>query len=79
MQNEASIIEEQINGVILYGILIENEDRKFRFPNISEDREEVVSLLKRISNDVSPEHYNDIIRDHIIGKAYDKLISNGLA
>lgn len=75
---KAEIIEEQINDTTLFGIIIETEDRKFRFPYISESKDEVIALLNRLKKDISPMHYNDIIEDYIIGKAYDRLKDNGL-
>lgn len=74
-----SIIEEQINNKIIYGIVIENESCKLRFPYISENKDNVTDLLSSIPDDISADHIKDIIKDFIMGKAYDKLIMNNLA
>ncbi len=74
-----SIIEEQINNKTVYGVEIENESCKLRFPYISENKSNVKDLLSSIPDDISSEHIKDIIKDFIMGNAYDKLIKNNLA
>lgn len=74
-----TLIEEQINNRRIFGIVIENESCNLRFPYISEDEAVVRDLLCAIPDDVSVDHIRDIIKDFIIGKAYDSLILNDLA
>ncbi len=74
-----TIIKEQINNRTIYGAVIENESCELRFPYISESEESVENLLLSIPDDISTEHIKDIIKDYIMGKAYDKLIMNDLA
>lgn len=74
-----TIIKEQIDNKNYYGLVIENESCELRFPYISENEQVVAELLSSIPDDVSTDHIKDIIRDHIMGKAYDKLIMNDLA
>ncbi len=73
------LIEEQTDNKSIFGIAVENESCELRFPYISENKENVETLLSSIPDDISEEHIKDIIKDFILGKAYDKLIKNDLA
>lgn len=79
MNFSTKIIEEQIDNIIKYGVVIERNDCEFRFSNISENKRNVENLLSGLSEDISPTHYGDIIRDFIIGEAYEKLSENNIA
>ena len=74
-----NIIEEQNDNKSIFGVTLENESCELRFPYISENRETVETLLSSIPDDISEAHIKDIIKDFIMGKAYDKLIKNDLA
>ena len=79
MSFSKKIIEEQVDNIKKYGVVIKRNDCEFRFSNISENKTNVENLLSGLSEDISPTHYGDIIRDFIVGEAYEKLSENNIA
>ena len=64
-----------------FGVNVRTTDgREYAYPDVSASRRDAERLLLRfLSDDISPIHYNDIARDYIIELAYERLERNGLA
>lgn len=79
MINKITVVEEQSADGEMYGLEITVNDKVFRYKDISSNKNEIEQLKTRLSNEnISEKHVNDIIKDFIIGKAYDRLILNGI-
>ena len=73
------IIKSTKNNKTFFGLIITADDKEYSFPFISESRNDVEKIADNFkNNDISPVHYNEIISDYFIGKAYDSLIENAL-
>ena len=76
---KAEIISESIKDVKAYGILVTIDNETLCFNGLTERQNEIDSLQSRINNsDMTKEHLNDVIKDFIIGNAYERLILNNL-
>ena len=65
----------------VYGVRVSDaQGTILSYPDISASRGETERLLRRLSvGDVSPLHYDDVVRDYIIELAYERLQRNGLS
>ena len=63
-----------------YGIRIESADYGIReYPCVSTDKSETEKLIHRLdTGDVSPLHFDDIVRDYILELAYERMKRNHL-
>ncbi|MBQ6065687.1 MAG: hypothetical protein IJK89_02610 [Clostridia bacterium] len=70
---------EQADG-ITFGIRIATDQGQiFTYPEIAERRADTERLVRRLKlSDVSPLHYDDVVRDYILALAFERLRRNGL-
>ena len=64
----------------VYGVSVSNaQGMLLTYPDISASRSETERLLHRLRDgDVSPLHYDDVVRDYILALAYERIQRNGL-
>lgn len=76
---KTQIISESIKNVTVYGIVVTTDNETIHFNGLTERQNEIEALQTRINNsDMTKEHLNDVIKDFIIGNAYERLILNNL-
>ena len=74
-----SLIATGETGTTRYGIRIDGPDgQPIVYPDISEREEDARRLLQRLSGDVSPVHFDDVIEDYILELAYERIRRNGI-
>lgn len=79
MTEVLTITEKENNILVSYGLEIKIDDEFFNFSDLTNDKTEIEKLKARIeTGKISKEHIKDIIKDFIMGSAYDKLITNDL-
>lgn len=68
------------DGLTVYGVRICEPGGKFRdYPEISENKNEAVRLLRRMEQgDLSPLHYDDVVRDYLLELAFTRMERNGI-
>ncbi|MBR3767886.1 MAG: hypothetical protein IKL10_06570 [Clostridia bacterium] len=77
MDLNIEVIEESVKGSTIFSIRITTTEKEFNYYGITENKEDAEALSEQIkAGNISPVHFNDVIHDFIIGKAYDKLIMN---
>ena len=76
----AELLQNRRDGAVTYGVSIISARGTTRtYPDISASRPEAERLLRRLrTDDVSPLHYDDIVRDYIIELAFERIQRNGL-
>ena len=66
--NSFMVIDGSYKGIRYYGVEISAENGDiYRYNVISPCKEEAIHLVERLStaDDISPVHFNDIVRDYI--------------
>ena len=63
-----------------YGILISEDGETVRaYPAVSARQDEAERLRQRLSRgDISPLHFDDVVRDFLLELAYDRIADNRL-
>ena len=76
----ATLLQTELADGTVYGIRIKTDrGQTFTSPDISEHCSDAERLLRRLDQgDVSPVHYDDVVRDYIMELAYERLDRNGL-
>lgn len=74
------LIRREKDGRFAFGVRILSGGSVFReYPCISSDEEEAVRLRRRLAcGDLSPVHFDDVVRDFILEQAYEKIEKNHL-
>ena len=74
------LIERVDDDSPLFGIAVkENGKTVVSYPEVSRSKEEAERLLRRMErSDLSPIHYNDVVRDYLFELMYERMEKNGL-
>ena len=80
--NNFTVIDGSHKGIRYYGVEIKTENGDiYRYNVISPCKEDAMHLAERLStaNDISPVHFNDIVRDYITELYLSVIDANKLA
>lgn len=76
---KTEIVQENNNYENSYGLIVETSENTLHFTGLTESKIAIQNLCKRIEGeDITNEHLKDIIKDFILGNAYDRLTANEL-
>ena len=80
--NNFTVIDVSYKGINYYGVEIKTGNGDiYKYDVISPCKDEVMQLAERLStaNDISPVHFNDIVRDYITELYLSVIDANKLA
>ena len=77
---EFCITERIVDDVAGFGIAIkDNGGTTAVYPDVSRSREEAERLRRRMErSDLSPVHYDDVVRDYLFELLYEQMERNGI-
>ena len=77
---EWELTQSYSDGKTVYGVrTTKAENLPVAYPEISSDRHEAEMLLQRMGqSDLSPLHFDDVVRDYLLELAYKRMARNGL-
>lgn len=79
MNQLSNITHAELNGASVFGFTVECNGKTYEYRYVSYVENEVKQLIRRMSSsDLSPVHFNDVVRDAILAHAYEMIEANGL-
>ena len=74
------LIERFDDDSPLFGIAVkENGKTVVSYPDVSRSKEEAERLRRQMErSDLSPVHYDDVVRDYLVELMYERMERNGL-
>ncbi len=77
MLSKVEMTKEINEENISYGLNININDNIYKYRNLCNKLTDIEQLILQLDNkDISEAHIDDIIRDFIVGNAYDRIIIN---
>lgn len=78
--SKAEILKTEHTEGITFGVQLESAmGQCYAYPEISDRRSDAERLMHRLKqSDISPVHFDDVVRDYILELAFERLQRNGL-